>query len=205
METVALTDADGRRIEADLLTSDGGRQLLRLQSGEKVWIPDDVLVKRGKGDYRLDVSFEDVAEAAGSSSARQSPEDDQVLALAEEEATIGKRRRETSRVRITKRVTEREEHLEDVLVGSRVDVTRVPIHREVDAPTPVRQEGDTTIIPLFEEVLVIEKRLMLTEEVHVVVDETRRRTEHVVTLRREEAVTERLEPEETDRDDEENA
>ena len=205
METVALIDVGGRRIEADLLASDEGRRLLRLRSGEKVWVPDDVLVKHENGDYRLDVSFEDLAEAADSMGPGQSPEVEQVLPLAEEEATIQKRRRETSRVRITKRVTEREEYLEDVLVGRSVDVTRVPVNREVDAPTPVRQEGDTTIIPLFEEVLVIEKRLVLTEEVHVVVEETKRLAEHAVALRREEAIIERLEPEEADGDAEEGA
>lgn len=199
METVGLIDVDGRHIEAELLIREEGRQLLRLQSGEKVWVPDDVLLKRADGDYRLDVSFEDLEEA-DSTRIGVTAEVEQVVPLAEEEATIQKQRRETSRVRITKRVTERKEHLEDVLVGSRVDVTRVPVHREVEATAPVRQEGDTTIIPLYEEVLVIEKRLMLTEEVHVVVEQTKTRAEKAVTLRREELVTERSESGETDRD-----
>ena len=61
-----------------------------------------------------------------------------------------------------------------------------------EAPVPVRQEGLTTIITLLEEV-VVEKRLRATEEVRI----TKRRAhpsrplQHV-TLRREEAVVERL-------------
>ena len=55
-----------------------------------------------------------------------------------------------------------------------------------------RVEGDTTIIPVVEEVLYTEKRLFLREEVRV----TRRRTtEHfhdTVALRHQEAVITRL-------------
>ena len=73
-----------------------------------------------------------------------------------------------------------------------VSVERVPINREVAEPPPVRQEGDTTIVPILEEVLVVEKRLVLREEVRI----TKRRREiserHRVTLRREQAEIERL-------------
>ena len=41
------------------------------------------------------------------------------------------------------------------------------IGRTVTAFPPVREEGDTTIIPVVEEVLVIERRLVLKEEVHL--------------------------------------
>lgn len=51
------------------------------------------------------------------------------------------------------------------------DVKRVPVRKLLDHPVEPRQEGDTLIVPLTEEVLVIEKRLMLREELHI----TRRR------------------------------
>jgi stress response protein YsnF len=64
----------------------------------------------------------------------------------------------------------------------------------VDEPVPTRTEGETTIIPVMEEVLVVEKRLRLKEELHV----TRRRTEHRdpqrVTLRSERVEVERTGP-----------
>ena len=47
------------------------------------------------------------------------------------------------------------------------DVERVPIRRMIDQPAEIRQDGDTLIIPLMEEVLVVEKRLMLREELHI--------------------------------------
>ncbi len=64
-------------------------------------------------------------------------------------------------------------------------VERVAVNEQIDtAPTP-RQEGDTLVIPVVEEVLVTEKRLMLREEVRIT---RRRRTEQVTvsdTVRRE--------------------
>ena len=57
---------------------------------------------------------------------------------------------------------------------------------------PVRQEGDTTILTLIEEVVVVEKRLRAVEEVRVTKRQSVRHEPQTVTLRREEAVVERL-------------
>lgn len=64
------------------------------------------------------------------------------------------------------------------------DIKRVPMKRLLDKPAEPRQEGDTLIVPLMEEVLVLEKRLLLREELHI----TRRREQnpHVLPVRREE-------------------
>ena len=60
-----------------------------------------------------------------------------------------------------------------------MQVERVPVNRFVSGTQPVRQDGDVTIVPVYEEVLVVERRLMLKEEVKV----TRQR--HVRSQRRE--------------------
>ena len=77
-------------------------------------------------------------------------------------------------------------------VAEEVEVERVPVNRLVEGPVAVRQEGDTTIVPLVEEILVVEKRLMLKEELRI----TKRRVEeHApqrITLRTEEATVERI-------------
>ena len=62
----------------------------------------------------------------------------------------------------------------------------------MEAPVPVRQEGDTTIVTLHEEVVVVETRLRATEEVHLIRRQATSSTREHVTLRREEAVVERL-------------
>jgi stress response protein YsnF len=61
------------------------------------------------------------------------------------------------------------------------------VNEFVSGPVGVRQEGDVTIVPVLEEVLVVEKRLMLREEIRVTRRrETKRHVEHVA-LRTEEA------------------
>jgi stress response protein YsnF len=68
----------------------------------------------------------------------------------------------------------------------------VPIDKVVDKVPTIRQENDTTIIPVLEEVLVVEKRLVLKEELHI-----RRRLAQVdvevpVSLRKQRVVIDRL-------------
>ncbi|MEA2512383.1 MAG: hypothetical protein QOJ59_1870 [Thermomicrobiales bacterium] len=60
-----------------------------------------------------------------------------------------------------------------------VVVERVPVDRQVDAAPSPRQEGDTLVIPVVEEVLVVEKRLVVREEVRI----TRRRVTTAVPIR----------------------
>ena len=94
-------------------------------------------------------------------------------------------------MRVVKRVVERQETVDQPLLREEVTVEHVPINQVVEQAAPVRYEGDTTIIPLYEEVLVFEKRLMLVEEVRVTRRQTERRDPQTVTLRREEVVIER--------------
>lgn len=118
-----------------------------------------------------------------------------VITLAEEFVTIDKRLEETGTVRIHKTTTERPETVHVETRHERVSVERVPIDRIVDGPVEIRQEGDTTVIPVLEEVLVVEKRLMLREEVRVTRIATDVPEERTVVLRKEEAVVERVGPE----------
>lgn len=109
----------------------------------------------------------------------------------EEQLEIGKRVVETGKVRVSTTVEEREELVEQALSRDEVSVERVAIGRVVAEAPPVREEGDTLIVPVIEEVLVVEKRLVLKEELRI-----RRRTvvdvyQQPVTLRREHAVVER--------------
>lgn len=109
----------------------------------------------------------------------------------EEEATIGKRRVETGRVRVRTVPREREELVEEALESVEVDVERVPIGREIDAAPDVREEGDTLVIPVVEERLVIQKRLFLREEIHVHRRRTVSQYRQNVTLRSQEVVVDR--------------
>lgn len=110
------------------------------------------------------------------------------IPIIEEQLQVGKRVVETGRVVFTKDVTEREETVTLPLNHDEVNVDRVLVNRYVDTPPPVRYEGDTMIIPVLEEVIVVEKRLMLVEELHVTKRQIQTQETQRVTLRRE-AVT----------------
>ena len=90
------------------------------------------------------------------------------IALVEERVSLEKRSVETGRVQIATRVEERSETVRDLLIREDVAVERIPIGRIVDAAPQPRQEGLTWIIPIVEETLVVEKRFLLKEEVHVI-------------------------------------
>ena len=80
---------------------------------------------------------------------------------------VHKERVATETVRLRKRVHEDEEVLDVPVQTEAIEVERVPVGRWLDAPADVRHEGDTTVYPVVEEVLVVEKRLRLVEEVRV--------------------------------------
>ena len=114
------------------------------------------------------------------------------LPVLEEQLSIGKRQVVKGLVRVSTRTETVEQVADAVLDRSMVDITRVPVERFVEAAPPDRIEGDTTIVSVVEERLVLVKQLVVTEELHI-----RRRVEQetvhtVVPLRRQTAAIERL-------------
>ena len=117
-----------------------------------------------------------------------------ILPVAEETLRVGKR----TVSRGGKRIRSITDHVEEVvrsdLATEEIEIDRIPIGKEVASVPPVRTEGDVTIIPVLEEVVHVEKRLVLVEEIHV------RRTSRVqqkstpVTLRKQRVVIEDVAP-----------
>jgi uncharacterized protein (TIGR02271 family) len=89
------------------------------------------------------------------------------IPLAEERVSVTKREVETGRLRIQVSVEERQDNVPVELSHDEVEVERVPVNKAVSQLPSVRLEGSTTIIPIVEEVVVVEKRLILVEELHV--------------------------------------
>lgn len=115
------------------------------------------------------------------------------IPIAEERVALLKRKHLAEGVRVRTVVHENEAVVDEALVDEDVVVERVPLDRWVEAAVPIRQEGETTILTLLEEVVVVEKRLRAVEEVRITKRSTVRREPQTVTLRREEAIVERLE------------
>ena len=116
----------------------------------------------------------------------------EVIPLTEEELHLEKRSVAGGKVRVRTVTEVTEEVARATLDGESVEVTRVPVGREVGTAPSVRTEGDVVIVPVLEEVLVVEKRLVLKEELHIRRQATQETVEVPATLRKQRAVVERL-------------
>ncbi|HLU36627.1 MAG TPA: DUF2382 domain-containing protein [Thermomicrobiales bacterium] len=91
----------------------------------------------------------------------------QSFGLTAEEAIAHVHEVDRGRLLIDKHV-EMVPHEAAIDVGTdRVEVDRIPVNEEVDTPPQIREEGDTLIVPVVEEVLVVTKRYRILEEVRV--------------------------------------
>lgn len=172
-------------------TATAGREVLvRFADGSEVFVAHEALKRQDDGSYFLPVTAAELAAGgvAGTNEARI------VLPVLAEELAISKRRVETGQVRLRTVVTERQETVDVPLEREEFEAERVEINQFVDQAPAARREGDDLIIPLLEEVLVVEKRLRLKAEVRVRLRKTSVREPQQVTLRSEEIAIDRVVP-----------
>ena len=115
------------------------------------------------------------------------------IPVIEEQLTVDKRVIEKGRVRISKKVRETDETVNIPLVQENVQVERVPINQFIaEPPPPVRYEGNVMIIPVLREVVIVEKRLVLVEELRVTKQQTQTQETQKIRLRKEEVNVKRV-------------
>jgi uncharacterized protein (TIGR02271 family) len=120
-----------------------------------------------------------------------------VIPLFQEELSVSKRVVPTSRVQVSRVTHSHEQLVDELLEREQVEVERVAIGKPVDHMPSVREEGDCLIFPVVEEVLKIERLLVLKEEVRIRRVKGTERYQERVTLRKQEAVVSRLPIDET--------
>jgi stress response protein YsnF len=185
--------ARGTLVDAVAAGTDTTHALVQFETGQRVLVPLDALTLQADGSYYyLALSQNELVD--GRSVGTQHPDDPLVLPVIEEQVVVQRNTRITGRVRISKTVHEREELVDEPLLRRTVQVEHVPINRVVDSEIPVRYEGDTMIIPVLEEVLVVEKRLMLKEELHITQRQDEIRQPQRIVLRTEDITVERIVP-----------
>lgn len=189
--TVTLADGGRGTWERDSSFAQPGQAVIRLASGDAVVVPEDALIPESGGGFRLPFTSADLEMRAQTATAG----DGVVIPLMTEELVVGKAVVVTGGVRLTKRISEREETVDEPLLQENVSVERVAIGAVVSEAPQARQEGDTLIVPVLEEVLVVEKRLLLKEEVRITRTSAQVSQPQSVTLRTEEAVFEEIAPE----------
>lgn len=117
---------------------------------------------------------------------------DRVIPVIEEQIQVGKQVVETGKLRITKTIHEEAQQVDLPLLQEEFSVERVPINEYVDTPPATRVEGDTTIYPVLKEVLVIEKKLVLVEEVRITKRQQIAHDPQHIILRKEEVTVDRI-------------
>ncbi len=113
------------------------------------------------------------------------------IPLHQEEVVVSRLKREQAVVRVATQTRSREQQVDAELAHERVEIERVPFGHVVDAVPPVREEGDVTVMPVVEEILVVERKLVLKEEVRIRRIRSTERYHETVTLREQEAVVTR--------------
>jgi uncharacterized protein (TIGR02271 family) len=93
--------------------------------------------------------------------------DEVTVPVMEEVVHVGKKVVDAGRVRVSKKVRETEHIFDEPMFKEEVTVERVPVNQYVEAAPQIRHEGDVMIIPVVEEQFVMQKRLVLVEEIRV--------------------------------------
>jgi uncharacterized protein (TIGR02271 family) len=169
--------------------SDPTHVRVQLESGEHYLVPAAVVIPQPDGSVYVPLRLAELVPAPSEEPAEIISAVVPVLA---EELEVHTRVVETGKVRLTKVVHEREVHVDEPLWREAVEGTRVPIQRVVDGPMPVREENGTTILSVVEEVLVVEKRWMLREEIHIRTQRIETHQPQQITLRSEDVQVERV-------------
>jgi uncharacterized protein (TIGR02271 family) len=160
-----------------------------LDTGQVIEIPGSMLQRHSPGVFQIPLSRADLDR---SQSEARSSSQEKVIPVLAEELHVTRHAIPTGGVRVHRRVHEHEETVDIPLRKEHVDVRRVLIEHEVDGPLPVRREGETTIIPIVEEMLVIGKKFVLKEEVHITRTVREERHQEKITLKRQESAVERI-------------
>ncbi|WP_334188407.1 YsnF/AvaK domain-containing protein [Noviherbaspirillum sp.] len=191
LKNARIVDAGGR--QASIVSLDQGTPgtsdtlaWVQVADGPQIQVPVSLLELQQDGTYRLPFAFDAVDVV-----------DDMQLTfpVMEEQLRVGKRSVDTGAgVRIHKTVSERQQVIDEALFDDELAVERIPMDEIISGSSmpETRYEGSTLIVPVLEEVLVVEKKLRLKEEVRI----TRLRREthapQTVTLRSEEIDVERF-------------
>ncbi|HWL81786.1 MAG TPA: DUF2382 domain-containing protein [Roseomonas sp.] len=115
-----------------------------------------------------------------------------VVPVADEVLKVSKAEYQTGRVRVSVRTETVEEMVEARLRSRTAAVERVPVDREVTEVPQIREEHGVLIVPIVEEVLVVERRLVLKEEIRLHQTESEETVRQPVARRVQHAVIERL-------------
>jgi uncharacterized protein (TIGR02271 family) len=156
-------------------------------SAQRLLIPFDLLRLLRDGNYEMPLGTADLPPPMPTDDRAKTTDVSTVVPVVQEELRIDKEQQETAQVVVHITPHVKHEVVRAPLQRETVEVERIPVNRRVDTPLPVRQEGDVTVVPVFEEILVVEKQLVLKEEIRIKRHRTVEHQVHEVALRQEDA------------------
>jgi uncharacterized protein (TIGR02271 family) len=189
-----LETKDRKKGVVQVERAEDGLALLKMDNGQRVWAPIELLQERNDGSYYLPLDMDTILSQSETAEGSDR-ETIRIVPIVQEELVIDKQKRETGKVRVHKHVQTRQETVDEPGYIEELFFERVPVNKVIDAPQTSRYEGKTLVIPLIEEELVVQKRLVLREELRVTKKRKEVRNKQNVTLRKEEVTIDRINPE----------
>lgn len=168
---------------------------IQVDDGPAVLIPVSLLALQADGAYRLPFAFDPGPGTDGTSRL--------TFPVLQEQLHIGKRIADTGRgVRLHKTVSEQEYVVDEPMLHDELEVEHLPVDAIVAESDPprMRYEGDTLVVPVLEEVLVVQKQLRLKEEVRITRHRRQAHAPQTVLLRSEQIAAERFDENVKDRE-----
>jgi uncharacterized protein (TIGR02271 family) len=95
------------------------------------------------------------------------PPDERTLELREEELVVQRKMREIGEAHIRTRIEEVPARLEVEATAEEVEVEHVPVGQVVSKRVDPYEDGDVLVVPIYEEQLVVTRRLLLREELRI--------------------------------------
>lgn len=173
-----MNDLQGKRVEGperlkgtiSATHAESGQVEVTLETGQRMLVSAASLEHRPDGSYELRLG-----------GPNQPP--GETIPIVREELHVEKRTRKTGRVVVQVVPEVRHQVVDLPLAEEKVEIERIPVQRVIEQAPPVRQEGEVTIVPVVEEVLVVEKRLMLKEEIRIIRHRSTRQHHEEIPLR----------------------
>jgi stress response protein YsnF len=116
---------------------------------------------------------------------------EEIIPVIQEDVVIGTERATTGTVRVRTVIDQAEHAIDEPITITDVEVKRVPVDLWTDEPIADRVEGDTRIISVHREEVIVQRRLHVVEEVHVMLRKREERHREIVRTRQTKVVVDR--------------
>jgi uncharacterized protein (TIGR02271 family) len=173
---VEIEDSEGEIATIYGLSKDESSLIVRLANQQLLYVPVTYIKTKSSDRYSITHSFAELHDM---------PPNRDTYPVIEEKPIIGKKTVETGRIQIKKTVEEVPTRFEQTLNKEEFQISSVAVDETRDEPAQMRTEGDLTIIPVQEEVLVVIKKYLVREEIQIRKVRTERTESIEIPLKKE--------------------